>query len=71
MTTKLNKIDVQPIPEGYHTVTPWIIVKGAAQLIDFLKKAFGAEEIGGRVYNEDGAIIKKEQEGYDSSTLSN
>jgi uncharacterized glyoxalase superfamily protein PhnB len=56
MTTKLNKTDIQPIPAGYHTVTPWIIVKGAAQLIDFLKKAFGAEEIGGRVYNEDGTI---------------
>jgi PhnB protein len=36
---------VKPIPAGYHTVTPFISVKGAARLIDFLKKAFGAEEI--------------------------
>lgn len=56
MTTKLNKRYIQPIPAGYHTVTPWIIVKGAAQLTDFLKEAFGAEEIGGRVYNDDGTI---------------
>jgi PhnB protein len=35
---------VKPIPEGYHTVTPYLYVKGAARLIDFLKQAFGAEE---------------------------
>jgi PhnB protein len=35
---------VKPIPEGYHTVTPYLIVKGAARAIDFYKKAFGAEE---------------------------
>ena len=35
---------VKPIPDGYHTVTPYLIVKGAAQLIDFLKEAFGAQE---------------------------
>jgi PhnB protein len=33
-----------PIPEGYHTVTPSIVVNGAAKAIDFYKKAFGAEE---------------------------
>ena len=32
------------IPDGYHSVTPYLIVKGAAQLIDFVKEAFGAEE---------------------------
>ena len=32
------------IPEGYHSVTPHLIVRGAAQLIDFLKQAFGAVE---------------------------
>ena len=37
--------DVHPIPEGFHTVTPHLIVKGAAQAIDFYKEAFGAEEI--------------------------
>ena len=32
-------------PEGYHTVTPYLTVKGAAEAIDFYKKALGAEEI--------------------------
>jgi PhnB protein len=35
---------VKPIPEGYHTVTPYLIVKGGAQALDFYKKAFGAVE---------------------------
>lgn len=35
---------VQPIPEGYHTVTPYLIVQAADQLIDFVKQAFGAIE---------------------------
>jgi PhnB protein len=34
----------KPIPEGYRTVTPYITVKGAAQAIDFYKRAFGAKE---------------------------
>jgi PhnB protein len=53
MTTKSNP--VRPIPEGYYTVTPWIVVRGAAQLLDYMKEAFGAEEIA-RIYVEDGAI---------------
>src|SRR5437667_7113924 len=36
---------VQPIPDGYHTVTPYLIVRGAARAIDFYKKAFGAREV--------------------------
>lgn len=36
---------VRPIPEGYHTATPYLIVKGAAEAIDFYKKAFGAAEL--------------------------
>ncbi len=35
---------VKPIPEGYHTVTPYLIVSGAAGAIEFYKKAFGAAE---------------------------
>ena len=34
-----------PIPEGFGTVTPHLIVKGAADAIQFYKQAFGAEEI--------------------------
>lgn len=36
---------VNPIPEGYHTVTPYLVVNGAADAIEFYKKAFGAEEV--------------------------
>jgi PhnB protein len=50
-----DKNIVRPIPEGYHTVTPWFMVKDSAQLIDFMTKAFDATEIG-RVYNPDGKI---------------
>ena len=35
----------QPIPEGFQTVTPGMVVKGAAEAIAFYKKAFGAEEV--------------------------
>lgn len=35
---------VKPIPDGYHAVTPYLIVKGAANALDFYQKAFGAEE---------------------------
>jgi PhnB protein len=36
---------VKPVPEGYHTVTPYLIVQGAAQALDYYKKAFGATEV--------------------------
>lgn len=36
---------VKPIPDGYHSVTPYLIVKGAAKAIDFYKTAFGATEL--------------------------
>ena len=36
---------VKPIREGFHTITPYLIVPGAAELIDFVKQAFGAEEL--------------------------
>jgi PhnB protein len=36
---------VKPIPEGYHSVTPYLIVKGAAQALEFYKKALGATEV--------------------------
>ncbi len=35
---------VQPIPKGYHTLTPGFCVRGAVQAIDFYKRAFGAKE---------------------------
>jgi PhnB protein len=35
---------VKPIPDGYHTVTPHLVVRDAAKAIEFYTKAFGAEE---------------------------
>ncbi|HVF87769.1 MAG TPA: VOC family protein [Pyrinomonadaceae bacterium] len=37
--------NVKPIPDGYHTITPYICVKDAANAIEFYKKAFGATEL--------------------------
>src|SRR5688500_18901735 len=36
---------VKPVPEGYHSVTPYIIVHNAAEAIDFYKRASGATEL--------------------------
>jgi PhnB protein len=36
---------VKPIPDGYHSITPYLIVQGAAAAIDFYKKVFGATEV--------------------------
>jgi PhnB protein len=37
--------NVKPVPEGYHTVTPYLFIKGAARAIEFYKSVFGACEI--------------------------
>ena len=48
---------VKPIPEGYHSVTPYLIVSGASDAIAFYKKALGAQEVmrladpGGKVHH--------------------
>ena len=36
---------VKPVPDGYHTVTPYLVVRDAAAAIAFYAKAFGAEEL--------------------------
>jgi PhnB protein len=46
---------VKAIPDGYHTVTPYLTVKGAAKLMEFMKQAFGAEEMV-RMGGPDGTI---------------
>jgi uncharacterized glyoxalase superfamily protein PhnB len=49
----------KPIPQGFRTVTPHLVVKGCAQAIDWYKKAFGAEEIM-RMPGPGGAIMHAE-----------
>lgn len=46
---------VNPIPEGYHSVTPYLSIKGAAAAIDYYKKVFGATELF-RMAGPDGKI---------------
>lgn len=43
------------IPDGFHTVTPYLVVPGVARLLDFLREAFGAEETI-RASRDDGSI---------------
>lgn len=49
----------KPIPEGYHTASPYLIVTNAAQAIDYYKQAFGATEIM-RLANAEGKIMHAE-----------
>jgi PhnB protein len=50
---------LKPIPDEFHSVTPQLVVKGAAQAIEFYKKAFGAEERS-RMASPDGKIMHAE-----------
>jgi len=59
---------VKPIPDGYHTVTPYFIVKGAVRLIDFLKMAFDAVEIS-RSATPDGTVMNAELKIGDSMVM--
>src|SRR5262245_54975432 len=45
MKGKVMSSRVKPIPSGFHTLTPHLVVKGAGKAIEFYKKAFGAQEI--------------------------
>lgn len=51
---------VRPIPEGYSTITPSLVVKNAADAIEFYKKAFGAQELS-RFLMPDGKTIMHAQ----------
>jgi len=48
-------VSSNPVPKGFHTVTPSLIVRGAAEAIEFYKKALGAEELM-RMAGPDGKI---------------
>jgi PhnB protein len=50
---------VSPIPKGFHSITPYFTVGGAAKFIDFLKNAFGASEAS-RALDADGTIMNAE-----------
>ncbi|MHC5542293.1 VOC family protein [Singulisphaera rosea] len=59
---------VQPIPSGYHSLTPYLIVEGASELIAFLQQAFGATEVF-RMTRPDGKVAHAEVKVGDSMLM--
>jgi uncharacterized glyoxalase superfamily protein PhnB len=59
---------MQTIPDGYTTVTPWLISKDTASELEFIRAAFGGEELA-RVVDEDGGIGHAETRIGDSIVL--
>ncbi len=53
---KSKKVKVEPIPKGFRTVTPYLSINGAAEALDWYKKAFGAKELA-REATPDGKIV--------------
>lgn len=54
-TRKEAEVAVKPIPDGYHSVTPYLTVRGADVLLEFVKQAFAAQETV-RMAGDDGSI---------------
>jgi PhnB protein len=59
---------VQPIPEGYHSLTPYLAVEDASKAIEFYKDAFGADEVV-RMPGPDGKIAHAELQIGDSKLM--
>jgi uncharacterized glyoxalase superfamily protein PhnB len=66
--TGAMKRSVQPIPEGFHSITPYLVVEGVPKLIDFLKQAFGAQEIA-RMASPEGGVVHAEMKIGDSIVM--
>lgn len=58
----------QPVPEGYHTITPYLAVDNASEAIDFYQRAFGAQE-NVRMDGPGGAIMHAELKVGDSMIM--
>lgn len=52
----MSRPAANPIPEGFHSLTPMIVCKGALEAIDFYKRAFGAQELS-RLVAPDGSLL--------------
>jgi uncharacterized glyoxalase superfamily protein PhnB len=59
----------RPIPEGYHTITPYLVVRGAAKTIEFMKNAFGGELAFEPMKRPDGQIMHAEVKIGDSRVM--
>jgi PhnB protein len=51
---------VKPVPEGFHTVTPYLVVDGADKVISFMKEAFGAQPVFEPMMRPDGKVMHAE-----------
>jgi len=51
---------VKPIPDGYHTLTPYLIVDGAEKVIRFMMEAFGAQAVFDPMMRPDGKVMHAE-----------
>ncbi len=51
---------VKPVPDGYHTITPYLVVDGADKVIRFMKEAFGAQPVFEPMMRPDGKIMHAE-----------
>jgi PhnB protein len=60
---------VKPVPDGYHTVTPYLTVRGGPKVIEFLKQAFGAELPEEPIKRPDGSIMHAEVKIGDSRVM--
>ena len=60
---------VNPVPAGHHTVTPYLIVRGAPRVIDFLQRAFDAELTHTPLKRPDGTIMHAEVQIGDSRVM--
>jgi PhnB protein len=59
---------VKPIPDGYHAVTPYLVIRGAGRALEFYAKAFGAEEVF-RMPAPDGSVMHAEMRFGDSIVM--
>lgn len=59
---------VKPIPDGYHTITPYLVVEEADKLIEFVEKVFGGE-VTFKMQDEDGKIGHAEMQIGDSKLM--
>jgi len=61
-------MSAKPIPDGYHTITPYFAVRDAAKLMDFLKRAFDAEEVD-KLAMPDGTVMHGQMKVGDSMVM--
>ena len=59
---------LKPIPEGFHTVTPYLVITGVSRVMEFMKKAFDAKEVH-KTARPDGTIMHAQMKIGDSMIM--